>query len=113
MWGLTLPGRKRMPLDPERHDVDDQAANVGVRRDHLGSLLVRVLKLGDVLEGNEWRAVPHFATCPPLVAARDARAGRLKAQGVLPMPRRSGRAVAAAPAHAGAGPVVPLKPRRR
>jgi hypothetical protein len=29
MWGLTLPGRKRMPLDPERHDVDDRAANVG------------------------------------------------------------------------------------
>lgn len=84
LFGRTTAGRA-MPMDPERYQGDDPAANLAVSRDHLGRLLVRVLKKGEAPESYEWRGMPHFATCPPLVAERDAKAGRLRDQGVIPL----------------------------
>lgn len=63
IWALTLPGRNRMPVDPERYPLDDERANLLVGRDHLGSLIVRVITPDVPLLDNQWRAMPHFATC--------------------------------------------------
>lgn len=85
LWGRTDAG-KLMPLDPERRDADDPAANVAATRDHTGRLLVRVLHAGEQPDRHEWRAVPHFATCVP----RLAQAGRIP--GVASLARhRTGR----------------------
>jgi hypothetical protein len=63
IWALTLPGRNRMPVDPDRYRAEDTTANLIVSRDHLGSIIVRVAREGvEVLPG-QWRAMPHFATC--------------------------------------------------
>ena len=53
-----------MPLDPARLAEDDARGNVGVRRDHLGRVQARVLSTSEPLRAGEWRAIPHFATCP-------------------------------------------------
>ena len=63
IWALTMPARKRMPIDPGRADRDETYANLAVRRDHLGSLFVRVLKKDEEPMVTEHRGVPHFATC--------------------------------------------------
>jgi hypothetical protein len=89
-WAVTSNG-KPMPLDPARREPDDEAANVAVYRDHTGRLNARVLKQGEQPERHEWRAMPHFATCAPEKAARDARAGRLRDEGVIPFPSRTAR----------------------
>lgn len=92
VWAFTLPGRKRMPLDAERRPDDDELANVAVRRDHLGSVIARVLKAGERPEGNEWRARSHFATCPHARQhRRDRKVQRARegaAGNVVPFPGR-------------------------
>lgn len=67
IWARTQAG-KLMPLDPERRQAGDPAANVAVSRDHTGRFLARVLKptQQDKPEPFEWLAVPHFATCAPV-----------------------------------------------
>lgn len=87
LFARTTAG-KLMPLDPARHEHDDHTANVAVYRDHTGRLNARVLKQDEQPERFEWRAMPHFATCANLVAERDAKAGRLRAEGVLPFRKR-------------------------
>lgn len=76
VWAISEKGR-RIPLDPERRDRGDDAAPLAVYRDHLGSLRARVPSADRPIAQHEWRAMPHFATCPPRVAARDAQAGRI------------------------------------
>jgi hypothetical protein len=88
VWGVTEKGR-RIPLNPERHDPGDEHANLAVYRDHLSRLHVRVPSVDRPIASFEWRATPHFATCPPRVAARDAQAGRIP--NVVPFRRRSAR----------------------
>ena len=75
---------KLMPLDPERREPGDPAANVAVSRDHTGRFLARVLKPteDDKPEPFEWLAIPHFATCLP----RLAQQGRVP--DVIPLARR-------------------------
>lgn len=82
IWSRTQAG-KMMPLDPERREPGDPAANVAVARNHLGGVLARVLKAGEVPEPFEWLAIPHFATCLP----RLAQAGRV--DDVIPLARRA------------------------
>lgn len=75
---------KLMPLDPERREAGDPAANVAVARNHLGTLLARVLtNAAPDPEPFEWLAIPHFATC----LTRRAQAG--KVDGVIPLTRRT------------------------
>lgn len=81
LFGRTEAG-KLMPMDPERLDREDHRANLAVCRDHTGRLLVRVLKEGEGTYLHEWRAMPHFATCVPRLAAE----GRL--EGVVSLDRR-------------------------
>jgi len=81
----TTANNKPIPLDPQRHERDDERANVAVSRNHLGSLLARVLKDGEQPERHEWRAMPHFATCPKRAADADAKAGRIP--DVIPFPK--------------------------
>lgn len=88
VWGVTEKGR-RIPLNPEKRTADDAAANLAVYRDHLSRLHVRVPSDDRPVASFEWRAVPHFATCPPRVAARDAQAGRIP--NVVPLRGRRAR----------------------
>lgn len=88
VWGVTEKGH-RIPLDPERRVRDDETANLAVYRDHLDRLHVRAISAERPVAGFEWRAIPHFATCPPRVAARDAQAGRIP--NVVPLRRRQRR----------------------
>lgn len=89
VWGVTEKGR-RIPLNPEKRPLDDTTASLAVYRDHLDRLHVRVPSVDNPIAAFEWRAVPHFATCPPRVAARDAQAGRIP--NVVPLKRRARRA---------------------
>lgn len=81
IWGRTTAG-KMMPLDPERLDRDDESANVAVCRDHLGRVLARVLTADEQPLPHEWRAMPHFATCLPRLAAQD------RVEGVVSLDRK-------------------------
>lgn len=66
VWARTLAGTngrggKLMPLDP----LEDAAGNVAVSNPHRGVLYARVLhKDEDVDRPVDFRAMPHFATCP-------------------------------------------------
>lgn len=64
LFARTIPGQKLMPIDPGVAPDDEEYANLAVRKDHLGSLYVRVLAKGEVPMVTERRGVPHFATCP-------------------------------------------------
>lgn len=87
IFAVTEKGR-RMPLDPERRAPDDLTATLAVYRDHL-RVRVRVISTERPLQSFEWRAMPHAATCPPRVAARDAQAGRIP--NVIPLRGRGSR----------------------
>lgn len=58
-WATTAIGR-RQPINP----TTDPAGNLAAYTDGTGRLRVRVLT-GErpTLEGAEWRAMPHAATC--------------------------------------------------
>lgn len=70
-WARTLPnadgvgGRKRMPLDMDRYDPQDERANVAVVPHHTGPYC-RVITAAEPLRDGEKRRMPHFATCPVL-----------------------------------------------
>lgn len=58
-WAITEHGR-RQPIDAQ----PDEAGNLAAHTNGTGTLKVRVLtKERDRLEGTEWRAMPHVATC--------------------------------------------------
>jgi hypothetical protein len=58
-WAITERGR-RQPIDAEPNEAGNLAAHVN----GTGTLKVRVLtRERDRLEGTEWRAMPHAATC--------------------------------------------------
>ncbi|MGW0821791.1 hypothetical protein [Streptomyces sp. NPDC002845] len=58
-WAITVNGRRQAI----NADSDDNG-NLAVYRDGTGTLRVRVLHgERDRLEGTEWRAMPHAATC--------------------------------------------------
>ncbi|WP_326780405.1 hypothetical protein OG481_09675 [Streptomyces longwoodensis] len=72
-WAITVNGRRQaVDADP------DESGNLGVYRDGTGTLKARVLtKDRPTLEGAEWRAMPHAATCRnPLRPRRPSRPGR-------------------------------------
>ncbi|MCX4993808.1 hypothetical protein [Streptomyces longwoodensis] len=58
-WAITVNGRRQaINADP------DDTGNLGVYRDGTGTLKARALtKDRPTLEGAEWRAKPHAATC--------------------------------------------------
>lgn len=64
LWTITAASSARMPVNAQ----PDQTGNTAVRADVTGTLRSRALA-GDrtTLEGGEWRAMPHAATCtsPP------------------------------------------------
>lgn len=77
-WAITAHGRRQaVNADP------NQAGNLAAYVDGVGTLRVRVLTVErDRLEGMEWQAMPHVATCaaPPLrVPAPAHRQGRRRA----------------------------------
>jgi len=63
-WGLTLPARRRMPIDPQRRPDDDHTANILVSGDPHGSILCRVESRAEPIRDGERRYMPHWATCP-------------------------------------------------
>lgn len=71
-WAWTERNNK-MPIDRDEADRDDEAANQAVWRNQLRRLCVRTITAERPLLGFEHRAMPHFATCPPLVAEREAK----------------------------------------
>lgn len=78
LWAWTAKGR-RMPLDPAVYPADDERATVATYTDHLKRLRVRTLDSDNPRPAPfERRGIPHFATCPPLVAERE-RAASLRA----------------------------------
>ncbi|MFJ2717454.1 hypothetical protein [Streptomyces sp. NPDC087437] len=74
-WTITVNGKRQaINADP------DPAGNLAVYRDGTGTLKARVLT-GDRnrLEGNEWQAMPHAATCSrprPRTPRPSSRPGR-------------------------------------
>ena len=77
-WAITAHG-KRQPINAD----PDEKGNLAAYVDGTGTLRVRVLTVErDRLEGMEWQAMPHAATCtaPPLrVPAPARRPGRRRA----------------------------------
>ncbi|WP_330339369.1 hypothetical protein [Streptomyces sp. NBC_00557] len=74
-WAITVNGRRQaVNADP------DPKGNLAARTDHTGTLKVRVLTAErDRLEGGEWQAMPHAATCTrprPRPARTSSRPGR-------------------------------------
>lgn len=74
-WAITEHGR-RQAIDADPNEQGNLAAHVN----GTGTLKVRVLtKERDRLEGTEWRAMPHVATCrnpQPRVRRPSSRPGR-------------------------------------
>lgn len=59
IWTITTAGH-RMPVNAEPDDRGNQA----VRADVTGTMRSRALAADrPSLEGGEWQAMPHFATC--------------------------------------------------
>jgi hypothetical protein len=58
-WAITVNGRRQaVNADP------DEKGNLAVYKDGTGTLRARVLTAErDRLEGTEWQAMPHAATC--------------------------------------------------
>ncbi|MBD0707373.1 MULTISPECIES: hypothetical protein [unclassified Streptomyces] len=74
-WAYTAAGR-RQAINP----TSDPAGNLGAYTDGTGRLRVRVLTSErPTLEGAEWRAMPHAATC-----------ARPQPRRHTPTPRRTG-----------------------
>lgn len=71
-WAITEHGRRQaIDADPS----DD--GNLGAHVNGVGTLKVRVLtKERDRLEGTEWRAMPHAATCTVPRPRQPTRPGR-------------------------------------
>ena len=73
LW-VVLPGGARMPVDP----YVDPAGNLAAMRDARGVWVGHVLKKTERPLPYERLFVPHFATCAPTVAHRQAvRDGRV------------------------------------
>ncbi|MEL3944831.1 hypothetical protein [Streptomyces sp. LNU-CPARS28] len=71
-WAITVHGR-RQALDA----TPNPQGNLAAYTDGTGTLRVRVLTAErDRLEGAEWQAMPHAATCTRPPARRTARPGR-------------------------------------
>ncbi|MDX3455086.1 hypothetical protein PV396_24615 [Streptomyces sp. ME02-8801-2C] len=88
-WAITAHGR-RQPLNAD----PDPKGNLGAYVDGTGTLRVRVLtKERDRLEGMEWQAMPHIATCtaPPLRVPAPARRPNRRRAAVRPGAWRWGR----------------------
>lgn len=84
LWAWTAKGR-RMPLDLEVRPDDDKLANVATYTDHLRRLRVRTLDADNPRPAPfERLGVPHFATCPPRLAAREAAASLKAARQAAP-----------------------------
>ena len=72
-WAITVNGKRQaVNADP------DPTGNLAVYRDGTGTLRARVLTAErDRLEGTEWQAMPHAATCTRPPAPRpSSRPGR-------------------------------------
>ncbi|MFF9279556.1 hypothetical protein [Streptomyces griseosporeus] len=74
-WAITAHGKRQaINADP------DEEGNLAAYTDHTGTLRVRVLTTErDRLEGAEWQAMPHVATCPtprPRLPRPTSRPGR-------------------------------------
>ena len=80
-WAITVNGR-RQAVDA----APDTAGNLAARTDHTGTLKVRVLGgERDRLEGGEWQAMPHIATCAsPRPRPRPRAASRTRRPVVRP-----------------------------
>jgi hypothetical protein len=72
LWART-PAGKLMPIEPNRRPADDVTANVVAYRTGPGGTYARVLKTGELPDGNEWRTVAHFAVCPDAQLHRKTR----------------------------------------
>lgn len=81
-WAITAHGRKQaVNADP------DEKGNLAAYVDGTRTLRVRVLTVErDRLEGMEWRAMPHVATCktPPLRIPAPARRPERRRSAVRP-----------------------------
>ena len=77
-WAITAHG-KRQPVNAD----PDPKGNLAAYTDGTGTLRVRVLSSErNRLEGLEWQAMPHAATCPtprPQVPRPSSRPGRRRA----------------------------------
>lgn len=70
-WARAVRGRM-MPVDPDPYEGTDEAANLALYRGVDGGLRARVLtKDGEGLRPFERRGLPHFASCPALLAQRN------------------------------------------
>ncbi|MFJ4907702.1 hypothetical protein ACIQCR_24695 [Streptomyces sp. NPDC093249] len=80
-WAVTATGRRQAI-----NATADPAGNLGAYADGTGRLRVRVLTAErPTLEGAEWRAMPHAATCARPQPRRSAPRQR---PGVRPAPWR-------------------------
>lgn len=67
LW-VRMPSGKVMPVDPE----PDDDGNVAAMRDGRGVWIGHVLAAGERTLPYEKRFMTHFATCPPVIARREA-----------------------------------------
>jgi hypothetical protein len=87
-WAITVNGRRQaLNADP------DESGNLAAYTDGTGTLKVRVLtKERPSLEGAEWQAMPHVATCKrPRQTPRPRAASRTRRPVVRPGTWRWGR----------------------
>lgn len=89
------PAGALMPIEPVRRPAADTTANVAAYRNSAGGTFARVLKAGEVPDGNEWRTLAHAAVCPAALQHRQARKGEV--DGVIPFPTARSRRQRAAP----------------
>lgn len=82
LW-VTLPSGKRMPVDPE----PDDDGNVAAYRDARGVWVGHVLRADERTAPFEKRFVPHFATCAPVIAQRQAERDGARGGNVVPFRR--------------------------